>query len=79
MSKNDVMYYGRDKIITDVTLKLALIDQLTQLKVLKLLTFDLCPELVARSSQVSWINCGEKCLLTFLAIFNKNGRIEYNI
>ena len=37
--------YGRDKTITDVVLKFELIDQLTQLKVCKLLTFDLCPEL----------------------------------
>ena len=43
------MHYGRDKIITDVTLKLALIEQLAQLTISELLTplltFDLFPEL----------------------------------
>ena len=37
-SVTPVMHNGRDKIIADVRLKLALIDLLTQLKVLKLLT-----------------------------------------
>ena len=69
------MHYGRDKIITDVTQKLALIDQLTQLKVFKLLTpqlaFDLCPKLYLLI-KVSWI-LWRKISLTFLATFNNNG------
>ena len=44
-----VMHFGRDKIFMDVTLKLALTDQLTQFKVFKLLTpqmtFGLCTKL----------------------------------
>ena len=36
------MHYGRDKIITDVTLKLALSDQLTQLNVFKLFNIVKC-------------------------------------
>ena len=69
------MHYGREKIITDVTLKLALIDQLTQLKVFKLLTpqltFDLCPKLYLLI-KVSWV-LWEKISPRILATFNKNG------
>ena len=56
-------------------MKLALIVQLTQLKVFKLLTpqltFDLCPEpnLLIKGSWILW---GE-ISLTFLTTLNKNG------